>query len=265
MNCVLSIAGSDSSGGAGIQADLKTFSAHKLYGMTVITALTAQNTRGVQGVVPVSPEFVGQQLDSVFSDIPPQAVKIGMVSQEEIVVVIRQKLEEHKAQNIVVDPVMVATSGAKLLEDRVISTLISQLFPLARVITPNLSEAQVLSGHSIQTKEEMILAGQKIQALAQAPVLVKGGHLGDCADDLLVNGEEIRWFSGKRVDNPNTHGTGCTLSSAIACHLALGLSLADSVAGAKAYLTGALEAGLDLGAGSGPLLHHWRELSDNPT
>lgn len=258
MKKVLTIAGSDCSGGAGIQADLKTFSAHNLYGMSVITALTAQNTTGVQGVLDIPPEFVASQLDSIFTDIVPDAVKIGMVSRIEIVEVIVAKLKQYSAKNIVVDPVMVSTSGAKLMGDQVISTLVSQLFPLATVITPNILEAQVLSDVSIHNKEEMLQASQVIRNSTDVAILLKGGHLTDCADDLLLNAEEISWFTGKRVENPNTHGTGCTLSSAIACNLASGCSLEQSIQNAKNYLTGALESGLDLGKGSGPLNHHWR-------
>lgn len=259
MKKVLTIAGSDCSGGAGIQADLKTFSAHNLYGMTVITALTAQNTTGVQGILDISPEFVAQQLDSVFTDIKPDAVKIGMVSRMEIVDVIVGKLKQYSVKNVVVDPVMVATSGAKLMGDDVISALISQLFPLATVITPNILEAQVLSGETITDKEDMSQASKIIRKDTDVAILLKGGHLKGCADDLLLNGDEISWFTGKRVDNPNTHGTGCTLSSAIACNLASGYKLEESIEKAKKYLTGALESGLDLGAGSGPLNHSWNK------
>lgn len=261
MKKVLTIAGSDCSGGAGVQADLKTFSAHNHYGMSVITALTAQNTTGVQGILDISPEFVANQLDSVFNDIVPDAVKIGMVSRIEIVEVIVEKLKQYSAKNVVVDPVMVATSGAKLMGDDVISALISKLFPLATVITPNILEAQVLSKETISSKEEMVKASQTIQKESEVAILIKGGHLKDCADDLLFNGKKISWFTGKRIENPNTHGTGCTLSSAIACNLASGFTLEDSIQRAKNYLTGALKSGLDLGAGAGPLNHHWETSS----
>lgn len=257
MKKILTIAGSDCSGGAGIQADLKTFSSHNLYGMSVITALTAQNTTGVQGVLDISPEFVANQLDSVFTDIVPDAVKIGMVSRIEIVDVIAEKLQQYSAKNIVVDPVMVATSGAKLMGDDVILTLIEKLFPLATVITPNILESQVLSGEIIKTKDNMLRASKLISKKTTSSILIKGGHLVDCADDLLVQGEKNTWFSGKRVDNPNTHGTGCTLSSSIACHLACGNTLEISVQNAKNYLTSALEFGLNLGIGAGPLNHQW--------
>lgn len=258
MKKILTIAGSDCSGGAGVQADLKTFSAHNHYGMSVITALTAQNTTGVQGILDVSPDFVASQLDSVFQDIVPDAVKIGMVSRIEIVNVIVEKLQQYSAKNVVVDPVMVATSGAKLMGDDVISSIISKLFPLATVITPNILEAQVLSGVTITSKDEMITASKKIRSETEVAILVKGGHLSDCADDLLLNREKLSWFVGKRVQNSNTHGTGCTLSSAIACNLACNYSLEESIQNAKNYLTGALASGLNLGAGAGPLNHHWK-------
>lgn len=258
MKKVLTIAGSDCSGGAGIQADLKTFSAHSVYGMSVITALTAQNTLGVQGVEGVSPAFVAQQMDSVFQDIPPDSVKIGMVSSVEIVRVIAEKLREYSPKNIVVDPVMVATSGAKLMSDGVISTLVEELFPLATVITPNIPEAEVLSGVEIRTRGDMLTAGALIQEKVSVAVLIKGGHLCYCSDDLLHFNDINHWFPMKRVENENTHGTGCTLSSAIACHLALGDPLIESIAKSKDYLTGALLDGLNLGAGAGPLNHAWK-------
>lgn len=254
MKTVLTIAGSDSSGGAGIQADIKTITAHSLYAMSAITALTAQNTTGVYGIMEVSPEFVGLQLDCIFRDIPPDAVKIGMVANEDIMRVIAERLRFYKANNIVVDPVMVSTSGSKLINDNAISTLKTVLIPIATVITPNIHEAQYLWEHPIETKEDMLKAAQSISALNPS-VLIKGGHLEDCADDLLYTQGQPQWFEGVKVDNPNTHGTGCTLSSAIACNLALGYSLANSIREAKAYITGALQAGLNLGQGSGPLNH----------
>lgn len=256
MKKVLTIAGSDCSGGAGIQADMKTITAHKMYAMSAITALTAQNTTGVFGVMEVTPGFLAQQLDAIFCDIAPDAVKIGMVSAAPLILVIAEKLKEYKATNIVVDPVMVATSGASLLADEAVSALTDELLPLATVITPNIPEAEVLSGVSIATKADMVLAAKHI-AGAKA-VLIKGGHLADSADDLLyVQGEEI-WFPAQRVNNPNTHGTGCTLSSAVACGLAQGFTLTESVRAAKEYVYGALQANLDLGRGSGPLNHCYR-------
>ncbi len=253
----LTIAGSDSSGGAGIQADLKTMAAHKVYGMSVITALTAQNTTGVTAVLEATPEFVASQIDCVFTDIRPDAVKIGMVSNAQIISVIAAKLKEYKMDRIVVDPVMVATSGSKLMKDDAVATLRRELLPLATVITPNIPEAEVLAGFEIKNTADMERAARVIAAGLNGAVLVKGGHLTDSADDLLWTEGRPVWFASPRVDNPNTHGTGCTLSSAIACELAKGKNVEESVRAAKAYITGALKAGLNLGAGSGPLDHAW--------
>lgn len=258
MKKVLTIAGSDCSGGAGIQADLKTIAAHKLYGMSVITALTAQNTTGVYGVLEANPDFVAAQLDAVFTDIVPDAVKIGMVSSEAIIEVIAERLSFYKAKNIVVDPVMVATSGSRLLSDGASSALRERLFPLATVLTPNIPEAEALCGLSIKSEADMIKAAEAIAKESGTAVLVKGGHLVNDAMDYLYTKEGGQWFRAERIDNPNTHGTGCTLSSAIACGLARGLSLPESIKSAKEYLTGALRAGLDLGKGSGPLDHVYR-------
>lgn len=258
MKKVLTIAGSDCSGGAGIQADLKTMLANGVYGMSVITALTAQNTTGVYDVLESSPEFVAKQIDCVFEDIRPDAVKIGMVSNTDIIDIIAQKLKEYNAQNIVCDPVMVATSGSSLMKNDAVNTLINKLMPLATLITPNISEAEVLSGLNIETKDDMLKAAEKIAEITSAAILIKGGHLTDCADDLLYENGNIHWFSGKRINNPNTHGTGCTLSSAIACNLAKGCTLAQAVQNAKNYITGALNAQLDLGKGSGPLDHGFK-------
>lgn len=255
MEKLLTIAGSDSSGGAGIQADLKTFVAHKVYGMSVITSLTAQNTTGVTGVVDTPPEFVGKQLDSVFTDIYPDAIKIGMVSNEEIIKVIAEKLKEYDAKNIVLDPVMVATSGSALMKSTATKALIQELLPLADIITPNMSEAAALSGIEVNTKEGMEKAAKIIGKSIKGVVLVKGGHLEDSADDVLYIDGEVHWVEGKRIVNPNTHGTGCTLSSAIAVNLAKGMNAIDAFTKAKEYLTGAIEANLDLGQGRGPLNH----------
>lgn len=251
----LTIAGSDSSGGAGIQADIKTMSANGVYAMSAITALTAQNTVGVQGIFEVTPEFLALQLDSVFTDIPPDAVKIGMVSSAGLIEVIAEKLRQYGAKNIVVDPVMVATSGAKLISDEAVETLKEKLFPLAAVLTPNIPEAEVLAGMPIRSAEDMITAARAISARYHCAVLCKGGHKLNDANDLLCRGDEWRWFNGARIDNPNTHGTGCTLSSAIASNLAKGDDLETAVARAKAYISDALSAMLDLGAGSGPMDH----------
>lgn len=271
---VLSIAGSDSSGGAGIQADLKTMLANGVFGMTAIAALTAQNTTGVRMVTNTPPDMLAAQIDAVFEDIPPLAVKIGMVSSVELIDVIADRLTFHKATNVVLDPVMVATSGAKLIEDDAIAALTSQLFPLATVITPNMPETQALcdlavtqgaqlinydNGESISTPADMTVAGHLLADHFGCAVLVKGGHGTQDASDVLVEPNcRVTWFAGHRVDNPNTHGTGCTLSSAIASHLALGEDLPTAVDHAKLYLTGALEAQLDLGHGSGPMDHAWR-------
>jgi len=258
MKKVLTIAGSDSSGGAGIQADIKTIAAHGLYAMSAITALTAQNTTGVYGIMDVAPEFVGQQLDCVFTDIFPDAVKIGMVSRGAVIEVIADKLEAYGAGNIVVDPVMVSTSGHRLLSGEAGTALKERLLPMAAVITPNIPEAEVLCGFSIHDRADMERAAEKIGRAYPGAVLIKGGHRVNDATDLLYAGGAVRWFPGRRVDNPNTHGTGCTLSSAIACNLALGCSLEDSIQNAKDYLTGALAAMLDLGQGPGPLNHMFR-------
>ena len=252
---VLTIAGSDCSGGAGIQADIKTITVHKMYAMSAVTALTVQNTTGVYGVLEVDPTFVGQQIDSIFTDIRPDAVKIGMVSNSKIIEVIAEKLVTYKAKNIVVDPVMVSTSGSRLLSEEAIEALITKLLPLGRVITPNIPEAEVLCGFRIHTEADMIAAAQKIAMIVPTGILIKGGHLENIASDLLYFEGQAHWFKSERVNNPNTHGTGCTLSSAIACELAAGHSLKQSIQSAKAYVTGALKAGLDLGNGSGPLDH----------
>lgn len=255
MKKVLTIAGSDCSGGAGIQADLKTMTAHKVYGMSVITALTAQNTTGVYGVLDAGGEFVGKQLDCVFTDIFPDAVKIGMVSNIETIEMIASKLQEYKARNIVIDPVMVSTSGCALMSPDAMGTLIEKLLPLGDIITPNIPEAQKLCGFEIRTEEDMIRAARQIGHSISGSVLIKGGHLTKTADDLLYHDKTVTWYRGERVNTENTHGTGCTLSSAIASNLALGYDMQESVKRAKAYITGALGTGLDLGAGGGPLNH----------
>ncbi len=258
MKTVLTIAGSDSSGGAGIQADLKTMCAHKVYGMSVITALTAQNTMGVQGIHSVPPAFVRAQMDSVFSDIFPDAVKIGMLSNAEIIQAVADGLKAYKPANIVLDPVMISTSNHRLLEASAEKALIDILLPLGDIITPNLPEAAALSGMAtITSKEEMVQAARTIATHTKAAVLVKGGHLNDCADDLLFCDGKEYWYSAKHVDTKNTHGTGCTLSSAIASNLALGYDLPKAVENAKAYITGALKHDPKLGHGNGPLNHLW--------
>lgn len=258
MKTALTIAGSDSSGGAGIQADLKTMLANGVYGMSVITALTAQNTTGVQGVLPVPPEFLALQLDSVFTDIVPDAVKVGMTAGEELIGVITDKLVQYGAKQIVVDPVMVSTSGTALLESKAVEILKERLFPLAAVITPNLPETEVLTGRNISTPQDVEKAAEEIGRRYGCAVLCKGGHREGGADDLLYHDGELHWFYGKRIENPNTHGTGCTLSSAIASNLAKGQELPEAVANAKEYLSGALGAMLNLGKGNGPLHHGYR-------
>jgi len=255
MKKVLTIAGSDCSGGAGIQADIKTITAHKMYAMSAITALTAQNTTGVYGVMEASPEFVGQQLNCIFTDIFPDAVKIGMVSNARIIETIVDKLYEYNAKNIVVDPVMVSTSGSKLISDIAIGTLISKLIPLADIITPNIPEAECICGLKIETIADMIKAAEKISKNYKGYILIKGGHLTDTADDLLYHDGDMTWFSEDKIETENTHGTGCTLSSAIACSLADGFDMKASVRNAKRYVTGTIKAGLNLGKGCGPLNH----------
>ena len=251
----LTIAGSDSSGGAGIQADIKTMMANGVYAMSAITALTAQNTIGVTAILNATPEFLGQELDSVFTDIFPDAVKIGMVSDRELICIIAEKLKQYQAKNIVVDPVMVATSGARLISEDAIETLKQELFPLATILTPNIPEAEELTGIKINSAEDMISAARRISETYHCAVLCKGGHQLNDANDLLYANDSYQWFEGKRIDNPNTHGTGCTLSSAIASNLAKGYDLNTSVKCAKDYISGALAAMLDLGAGSGPMDH----------
>lgn len=257
MNTVLTIAGSDSSGGAGIQADIKTITMHKLYAMSAITALTAQNTTGVYGILESTPEFLKQQLDCIFTDIFPDAVKIGMVSSANLIHVIAESLKEYHAKNIVVDPVMVSTSGSKLLQDDAAEALMTELMPLASVITPNIPEAEVLSKVKIESPEDMIRAAEVLAETYSGAILVKGGHGRNTANDLLYQNGNATWFCGERIENPNTHGTGCTLSSAIASNLAKGYDMETSIRNAKEYLTGALKAGLNLGKGDGPLEHNY--------
>lgn len=252
---VLTIAGSDCSGGAGIQADLKTMIMNGVYGMSAITALTSQNTMGVSAIMESTPEFLRSQIDDIFCDIRPDAVKIGMVSSPALMEVIVDRLKSHNAKNIVVDPVMVSTSGSKLMEEEAVSTLKNRLMPMATLVTPNIPEAEVLTGFEITEQEDMEMAAEAIGKNYGCAVLCKGGHSVSDADDVLYSGGKIKWMHGKRIDNPNTHGTGCTLSSAIASNLAKGFNLEDAVAEAKIYISGALSAMLDMGHGSGPLDH----------
>ena len=255
MKTALSIAGSDSSGGAGIQADIKTMSANGVYAMTAVTALTAQNTTGVTDILDSTPAFLSAQLDAVFTDIFPDAVKIGMVSSAELISVIAQKLRQYGARHIVVDPVMVATSGSRLLQENAVQALKTELLPLAEVATPNIPEAEILADMPIRTPADMEAAARKISEQYGCAVLCKGGHDLNDANDLLWKDSAGYWFNGRRINNPNTHGTGCTLSSAIAANLAKGMALEDAVRRAKEYISGALAAMLDLGHGRGPMNH----------
>lgn len=255
MHTALTIAGSDSCGGAGIQADIKTMTVNGVYAMSAITALTAQNTTGVTGIMEVTPEFLKKQLDAVITDICPDAVKIGMVSSGELIHVIAETIRQYQLKNVVIDTVMVATSGARLISEEAIGILKQELLPLADVITPNIPEAEVLSGRKINSEEDMMSAAEWIQKHYQCNVLLKGGHQVNTANDLLADADGMHWFKGRRIDNPNTHGTGCTLSSAIAANLAKGMTMQAAVEGAKDYISGALAAMLDLGKGSGPMNH----------
>ena len=257
MKTALTIAGSDCSGGAGIQADLKTMTMNGVYAMSAITALTAQNTTGVRAIQESTPDFLSKQLDAVFEDIYPDSVKIGMVASSELICVIADRLSYHKAKNVVVDPVMVATSGSSLMKTDAVQTLVEKLLPIATLVTPNIPEAQVLSGKTIESKEDMLSAAKFIGDTFGCAVLLKGGHSINDANDLLYANGEMVWFEGKRINNHNTHGTGCTLSSAIASNLAKGFDLAMSVKRAKDYISDALSAQLDLGQGSGPMMHNF--------
>ncbi|HEY0885343.1 MAG TPA: bifunctional hydroxymethylpyrimidine kinase/phosphomethylpyrimidine kinase [Ramlibacter sp.] len=258
---VLSIAGSDSGGGAGIQADLKTIAALGCYGMTAITALTAQNTTGVRAIHGVPPQMLADQIDAVVDDIGVDAVKIGMLHAPEIVRTVASAIERHRLQRVVLDPVMIATSGAVLIGEDAVSVLVRELFPKALVVTPNLDEAALLVGRPLGNEADMEAAARQLLEMGARAVLVKGGHLaGDIVSDLLLErGGEPCWTRGARIASPNTHGTGCTLSSAIAAHLALGAALPEAVQRAREYVRGALQAGANVrtGAGSGPLNHSW--------
>lgn len=255
MKKILTIAGSDSSGGAGIQADIKTITVHRMYAESVITSVTAQNTSGVYGIFDITADFVSKQLDAVFDDIFPDAIKIGMVSNSELIKVIADKIKKYNAKNIVIDPVMISTSGCRLISSDAENTLFKELLPIGTVITPNIPEAEALSSIKILNKNDMIKSAEKISKKLNTAVLIKGGHMVDNATDILYDKGSFKTFTSKRINNPNTHGTGCTLSSAIACGLADGKTLADSVYSAKEYLNGVLSAMLNLGKGKGPLNH----------
>ncbi len=255
MKTVLTIAGSDSSGGAGIQADIKTIMANGCYAMSAITALTAQNTMGVTGIFDSTPDFLTLQLDAVFSDIFPDAVKIGMVSSAPLIGRIADCLKKYNPKHIVADPVMISTSGHKLIDDEAVSVLKSDLLKLSELITPNIPEAEALSGIAISGENDMMRAAEIISNEYGCAVLIKGGHNINDANDVLFNNGESIIFKGKRIDNPNTHGTGCTLSSAIASNLAKGYDMYTAVKFAKEYISGALSDMMDLGHGSGPMNH----------
>ena len=255
MRTALTIAGTDPSGGAGIQADIKTMTTNGVFAMSAVTALVAQNTTGVKSIVECTPEFLAEQLDCVFTDIFPDAVKTGMVSSIPLIEMIADKLKQYGARNLVVDPVMVATSGDRLISRDAVETLKARLLPMAAVITPNIPEAELLSGREIRSAAGMEDAARAIYDGYGCAVLCKGGHSLNDANDLLWQGTGGQWFRGRRIENPNTHGTGCTLSSAIASNLAKGYGLAESVERAKTYLSGALGAMLDLGRGPGPMDH----------
>ena len=257
IKTALTIAGSDCSGGAGIQADLKTMTMNGVYAMSVLTALTAQNTTGVRNIMEVPPAFLKDQMDAVFEDIRPDAVKIGMVASGMLIDAIAERLVHYRAENVVVDPVMVATSGSKLMESGALAVLKEKLLPLATVVTPNIPEAEILADRKIENEEDMVAAAKRIGEAYHCAVLCKGGHSINDANDLLYFDGKHQWFYGNRIDNPNTHGTGCTLSSAIASNLAKGYSLAEAVERAKEYISEALSAQLDLGQGSGPMLHNF--------
>lgn len=255
MKTVLTIAGSDSGGGAGIQADIKTMIANGVFASSAITALTAQNTCGVRAIMNVTERFLAEEIDCIFEDLRPDAVKTGMVSESGLIRVIARKLKEYNAENIVVDPVMVSTSGSRLLNENAVDTLKNELFPIADILTPNIPEAEVLTGRKITSPDDMIAAAEQISQKYGCAVLCKGGHDLNNANDLFYDNGSYRWFCGKRINNPNTHGTGCTLSSAIAANLAKGFDMHESVSRAKDYISGALAAMLDLGHGRGPLNH----------
>ncbi|SMB88003.1 hydroxymethylpyrimidine/phosphomethylpyrimidine kinase [Desulfonispora thiosulfatigenes DSM 11270] len=257
MKTALTIAGSDCSGGAGIQADLKTFSAHGVFGMSVITAITAQNTQGVSAVENLSAEMVSKQIEAIFTDIEVDAVKIGMVSETKIIKTIAENLKKYQAQNVVVDPVMISKSGFDLLQPEAKEALISHLLPLAEVVTPNIPEAEVIVGMKIDTVEDMEKAALLIHKMGPKKVLVKGGHLTEDAIDVLYDGKKITHYTSERINTKNTHGTGCTLSSAITANLAKGANVEEGVREAKEYITTAIRHSLALGKGYGPTNHFY--------
>lgn len=258
MKKLLTVAGSDSIGGAGIQADIKTFSAHGCYAMSVITAVTAQNTVAVRASQDISAEIIQKQLDAVFEDVFPDGVKIGMLSVPETIEVIRERLVRYKPKIIVADPVMVSKSGFRLLSTDAEKVYAKHIIPIATVLTPNIPEAEILCGMSIKTRHDMEEAAEKLISLGAKAVVVKGGHLSGDADDFVFDGKEKLWLRGKRFDTKNTHGTGCTLSSAICANLANGYGLFDAVKNAKEYINGAIENSLAIGSGCGPTNHFYK-------
>ena len=260
MKTALTIAGSDCSGGAGIQADLKTMITNDVYGMSVITSLTAQNTLGILEIFDVTPEFLEKQLDSIFLDIFPDAIKIGMVSSKELIEVIVAKLKKYNAKNIIIDPVMISTSGTRLINDEAIDILKNELFPLATLLTPNIPEIEFLAGLKIDSREKMVEGSRIISEYFKCAVLCKGGHSVDNSDDLLYFDGKEKWYLEKRINNPNTHGTGCTLSSAITSNIAKGYSLEESIERAKKYISASLREMLNLGKGIGPLKHYFFDI-----
>lgn len=262
IKSVLSIAGSDSSGGAGIQADIKTILSNGCYAMSAITALTAQNTQDVKAICETTPSFLEKQIEAVCEDIMPDAVKIGMVSSEALIRVIASGIRRYDLKNVVVDPVMVSTSGCKLLSDGAIDSLVDDLFPLATIITPNIPEAELLTGEKISSAQDMERVGRMLAGKYNIAVLIKGGHRICDANDLLIIDNKVHWYEGIHIENENTHGTGCTLSSAISSFLAKGCDLPESVYRAKLYISRALFYGINLGKGSGPLNHGWNVMQN---
>lgn len=257
MNKVLTIAGSDCSGGAGIQADLKTFAAHKLYGMSIITALTAQNTLQVISIRVIDGHFINQQFDAIFNDIYPDAIKIGMLANRHVIDAVYKNILKYHPKNIVLDPVMVSTSGSVLLENNAIDDMVNKLFPLATIITPNIHEAELLTDIKINNKNDMLKTAEQLSKLTNGAILIKGGHLTDSADDLLYFNNNFIWLKSERINTKNTHGTGCTLSSAIACNLANKMTLINACKNAKNYINGAIKNELKIGSGNGPINHSW--------
>lgn len=257
MKKVVTIAGSDSSGGAGIQADLKTFSAHGVFGMSVIAAVTAQNTKEVIDVQNISPDIIGKQIDAIFDDIEVDAVKIGMISEIEGIKIVSERLREYKPQNVVLDPVMVSKSGYSLMNPNSVETLIKELIPIVSVVTPNIPEAEIIANIKIETISDMEKAAKIIYNMGPKNVLIKGGHLTGDATDVLYDGENFIYLKNERINTKNTHGTGCTLSSSIASNLALGMNIKEAVENAKKYITTAIEHSLPIGHGSGPTNHFY--------